>query len=303
MRYEKGFKLALATAVFSGVAVFLNSLVVKAVGDALVFTTVKNLGVALIIGVVLGARSLNRQIDWKGIGKKDWIRLLMIGVIGGSLPFYLFFKGLMLTNPATGALIHKTLIFWVALWAVPALKEKISLKQWLTLGVIFGSNFIIGGLPALKWGRGETMILMATVLWAVENVVAKMTLKKVPVDVVVGARMILGSIILLLAALGTGKMGLIVKLSPAQWGLTLVSVVMLSGYVFSWYKALKLAPVTMVATVLTLATVITNGLTAVFITHSLNTELIYQAILLVIFSAVFVREARKDARIVAVRQV
>lgn len=304
MRYEKGFKLALATVVFSGVAVFLNSLVVKAVGDALVFTTVKNLGVAIIIGVVLGARSFKRQIDWKRISKKDWLRLLMIGVIGGSLPFYLFFKGLMLASPVQAALIHKTLIFWVALYAVPFLKERISAWQWLALLGIFGSNFLIGGLPSFGgWGVGETMILGATILWSIENIIAKAVLKRVEADVVVGARMILGSIILLLAVAGSGKLGLVMRLNGAQWLMTLASVGLLSGYVMSWYRALKLAPVTMVATVLCLATVITNGLTAVFITHSLNTELIYQAILLVIFSAIFVREARKDARIVAVRQV
>jgi len=144
MRYAKGFKLALITAGFSGMAVFLNSLTVKAVGDALVFTTVKNLGVAVIIGAIL----LRQKIDWRAV-KADWWPLLAIGIIGGSLPFYLFFQGLTLSSAATGALIHKTLIFWVALWAIPILKEKINTKQWLALGLIFGSNFIIGGLPRL----------------------------------------------------------------------------------------------------------------------------------------------------------
>src|SRR3989344_2884349 len=100
MRYAKGFKLALATAAFSGVAVFLNSLTVKAVGDALVFTTVKNLGVAVIVAGIL----LRRRVDW-GEAKNQWRRLTVIAIIGGSLPFYLFFKGLTLTNAATGALI------------------------------------------------------------------------------------------------------------------------------------------------------------------------------------------------------
>ena len=138
MRYSKGFKLALATAGFSGAAIFLNSLTVKAVGDALVFTTVKNLGVGIILGLIL----LRSKINW-GEVTNEWRRLLLIGIIGGSLPFYLFFQGLLTANPATAALIHKTLIFWVALWAVPVFKEKISVKQWLALGIIFGSNFII----------------------------------------------------------------------------------------------------------------------------------------------------------------
>ena len=296
MRYSKGFKLALATAGFSGVAVFLNSLTVKAVGDALVFTTVKNVGVAVILGVIL----LRQKIDWQEI-KNHWKQLLAIGVIGGSLPFYLFFKGLMLVNPATGALIHKTLIFWVAVWALPFLKEKISVKQWLALGLIFGSNFIIGGLPALKWGRGEIMILGATLLWSIENIIAKLTLKQVTVDVVVGARMILGALILLAATAGSGKLALIFKLNGLQWLMTLVSISLLTGYVMTWYRALKIAPVTLVATVLTLATIVTNVLSSIFITHLFNLELFYQTILLVIGTALFVREASKYERTLALR--
>lgn len=300
MRYAKGFKLALVTAGFSGAAVFLNSLTVKAVGDALVFTTVKNLGVAIILGMIL----LKNKINWQEI-KNNWWQLGLIGIIGGSLPFYLFFKGLMLTNPAMGALIHKTLIFWVALWAVPVFKEKISLKQWLALGLIFGSNFIIGGIPhfvsGYVWGRGETMILGATLLWAIENIIAKAALKNLSAEVVGGARMILGSLILLAATAGSGKLGLIFKLNGLQWLMTLVSISLLTGYVMTWYRALKIAPVTLVATVLTLATIVTNVLSSIFITHLFDFKLFYQTILLVIGMVVFVREAGKHERTLALR--
>jgi len=296
MRYSKGFKLALATAGFSGAAIFLNSLTVKAVGDALVFTTVKNLGVGIILGLIL----LRSKINW-GEVTNEWRRLLLIGIIGGSLPFYLFFQGLLTANPATAALIHKTLIFWVALWAVPVFKEKISVKQWLALGIIFGSNFIIGGLPALKWGRGEVMILAATLLWALENIIAKAALKNLSAEVVGGARMILGSLLLFGAVMMSGKMGLIFNLNAGQWGMTFVSIGLLFGYVMSWYKALKLAPVTLVATVLTLATIITNVISSIFITHLFNVKLFYQTILLVIGMVVFIREANKHERTLALR--
>lgn len=295
MRYARGFKLALLTAGFSGVAVFLNSLTVKAVGDALVFTTIKNLGVALILALIL-----RRKCNWQKL-KASWRQLLLIGIIGGSLPFYLFFQGLLLVNPATGALIHKTLVFWVALWAIPFLKEKISPRQWLALAAIFSSNFIIGGLPQWHWGRGEVMVLAATILWAAENIIAKKTLERVPADVVVGARMILGSLLLLLAAAAGGKLGLIFKLNPAQWLMTLVSIVMLYGYVVSWYRALKSAPVTLVATVLTLATIVTNLLSSIFITHKLSIELLYQLILVVVGSLFFALEAVKNERNLALR--
>lgn len=276
MKYQKGIKLAMITALISGVAVFFNRFAVKAVGDPLVFTTVKNLGVGLVAGLWL----LNKKTKWGEITKKDWLKLVAIGVIGGSLPFYLFFKGLMIAESARAALLHKTLIFWVAMWAVPVLKEKISLKQLGALGLIFGSNFVIGGLGRWSWGIGEWMILGATILWAIENVIAKITLKQVQVDVVVGARMILGSVLLLLATVTTGKLNLIFKLSGAQWGMVLVTVGLLTGYVVSWYRALKIAPVTLVASVLSLGAVVTNVLSSIFITHKLSVGIVYQTILL-----------------------
>lgn len=296
MRYGQGIKLALLTAGFSGVAVFLNSLTVKAVGDALVFTTIKNLGVAVIMAAVL----LRQKIDWQQI-KADWKPLLAVAVIGGSLPFYLFFKGLTLSNPSLGTLIHKTLIFWVAIWAIPVLKEKINFKQWLALGLVFGSNFVIGGMPEIKWERGESMILAATLLWSVENIIAKNLLRRIAVDTVVGARMILGAMILLLVTVGSGRLGLIFKLNSTQWLMTGISIFMLSGYVMSWYRALQKAPVTLVASVLTLGAIITNMLSAIFITHKLPIELVYQSLLLVSGIWFFNREAGKSGRTVALR--
>ena len=72
--------------------------------------------------------------------------------------------------------------------------------------------------------------------------------------------------------------------------MTIMSIGLLTGYVMTWYQALKAAPVTLVATVLTLATIITNILSGIFITHSLRIELIYQTILLVAGSWFFVKE-------------
>ena len=50
-----GLALTLATALISGVAVFLNSYGVKAFGNASLYTTVKNVVAALLLGAVAGA--------------------------------------------------------------------------------------------------------------------------------------------------------------------------------------------------------------------------------------------------------
>ena len=56
---------------------------------------------------------------------RGWLALLGIAAIGGSVPFVLFFEGLSRADATQAAFIHKTLVIWVALIAVPLLGERV----------------------------------------------------------------------------------------------------------------------------------------------------------------------------------
>lgn len=262
---RKGIWLALATAMFSGIANFVNKFAVSQ-ADPLVFTTLRNVLVAsFVIGVLIFAKKFSK---FRSLARADVIRLMAIAVIGGSLPFYLFFTALREMPAINASLIHKTLVFWVALLAVPLLRERISRVQVAALGLIFSANLLVGGFKGFTLSRPEAMVLVATILWAIENVIAKITLRRVDPDIVVGVRMGVGSMILLAGVAVSGKSSQFFVFTPQQLFLTLVTSFLLFGYVSTWYRALKLAPATLVATVLTPATLITNLLTVVFITHT-----------------------------------
>jgi drug/metabolite transporter (DMT)-like permease len=113
-------------------------------------------------------------------------------------------------------------------------------------------------------------------MWAVENIVAKKLLADVSPDVVVGARMGMGSLILMGIMVASGKAPLVLELSSQQWWMLGGVGVLLFGYVMTWYRALKLAPATQVASVLVGASVITTLLNAVFMTHAIKGELVLQ---------------------------
>ena len=120
MSYKtKGIYLALITALISGVAIFINKFAVDAIHPPLVFTAMKNAGVGLfIIGILL------LTPKWKLIKKltkREIIYLISIGIIGGSIPFYLYFTGLSQIPAINAAIIQKTLVFWVTLVAIPVL--------------------------------------------------------------------------------------------------------------------------------------------------------------------------------------
>ena len=116
------------------------------------------------------------------------------------------------------------------------------------------------------------MILAATILWSLENIIAKIALRDCNSHIVAWARMFFGSILLIVFAVVTGKLQLLLTIESVKLIPISVSVILLTAYVTSWYKALQFAPATLVTSVLILATPITNLLTALFITHTLSSE-------------------------------
>ncbi len=293
-KVTKGIYLAILTAAISGVSNFVNKIAVEVVKPPLVFTAEKNAFVGiLVIGILIAAWKWEKL---KKLNRKQILYLVLIGIIGGSLPFYLFFTGLSQIPAINGAMIHKTLFIWVAILAVPFLKEKVSRLQIVAVSLLFFANFVIGGFVKFQFSMGELFILMATLLWALENILAKKILPKVDVDIVIAARMGLGAIILLGASAIVAPKALShgLELNQTQWFWMSVTVVLLLGYVTTWYRALKLAPATTVASILVSATLITNILSAIFITHVWTINMGIQTILTCLGVALFWLAARKS---------
>ncbi|OGD33913.1 hypothetical protein A2988_00260 [Candidatus Azambacteria bacterium RIFCSPLOWO2_01_FULL_46_25] len=285
----KGVKFALAAAAVSGFAVFLNSFGVKLWQSSSGYTTAKNIVAALFLAALLVV--LHKLPELKRHTGKTWGKLALIGFIGGSVPFLLFFKSLTLMSPVEAAFIHKTLFIWVALLAYPFLKERIGAIQFLAFGILLGGVFMLGAPPAggSNWtfGAGFWLALCATVLWAIENIIAKIILKEVSASVVGAARMGFGALFLLLYLASTGSVSALFHSTLAQAGWALATGVVLFGYVALWYRALALAPASVVASVLVIAAPITSLLQALFITHTLAWSALGAALLIVLGIAVF----------------
>jgi drug/metabolite transporter (DMT)-like permease len=293
----KGVYLALITTFVSGFSIFLNKFAVGAIMPPLAFTSVRNAYVGLlIVGLIL---ILGKWRKIREVSKKDSVYLILIGLIGGTLPFYLFFTGITLIPAINAALIHKTLILWVALLAIPLLKERMSRPQIIGIILLFGGNLIVGGFSGFEFSRGELFVLLATMLWAVENIIAKKVLPRVDPDIVTASRMGFGSLVLLgaTAIMVPGGLAGAFSLTSTQWIWMMVSVFMLLAYVTSWYRALKIAPATTVASVLVGSTLITNVLSAIFITQTWTMVSTVQAVLIISGIMLFwVAAKRTDAK-------
>lgn len=261
---RKGLYLAFCTAVISGLANFFNKFALTAVGkNAFQYTTLKNLAVAFFLCVLMFLPWIWPKLA--KLSRRDWLNLVLIGFIGGCVPFLLFFQGLSMTSAVSASFIHKTLFVWAAVLAWPLLKEKVSVFQFVALGVLLAGNFLFDGFKGLSWGAGETMIFLATLFWAVENVFAKMVLKRMDSMLLAWGRMFFGSWFLLGFLLISGNTGGLLSLGSYDiYWLALVAV-FLSGYVLTWYAALKRLPVIMTAGILVLASPLTAFLNALFI--------------------------------------
>lgn len=253
---RKGIWLAAATAVISGFAVFFNGYGVRAwsdIADPTAYTTVKNLVAALLIGGVAASLAARRSPDrpQAPTAGPQRLALIVIAVLGGSVPFVLFFEGLAEASSAQAAAIHKTLLVWVALLALVFLRERIGWPHVAAIGLlVWGQVALLGGAGGLDFGRGEAMILLATLLWSVEVVIAKRVMSHISSSTVALARMGGGSLVLIVWASirGGGIDWSGFTSSHLLW--ILVAGAFLSGYVLTWFAALSRAPAVDVTAVL-----------------------------------------------------
>jgi len=266
MRRGPGLALALVAACISGVAVFVNSDGVKAVGDATVYTTAKNLVAAALLVVLAStvgrARGPGAVAEIRGLTPRRRLGLLALAVVGGSVPFVLFFEGLLRASSVHAAFLHKTLLVWVALLAVPLLRERLTGWHWAAVGLLVTGQAVLAGGVTESFGTGEALVLAATLFWAVEVVLAKRLLGSVSSWTVGVARMAGGAVLLVGWLAVRGRLGALLRLDAEAWGWVLVTGAILSAYVATWLAALARAQAVDVTAVLVVAALVTAALAA-----------------------------------------
>ena len=290
---NKGILLAITASVISGISIFSNTVFVSS-ADPLIFSIVRNGVVALMFTSIL--ISFNQFRRLRTLTKREWGMLAIIGIIGGGIPFALFFSGLAMIGAVSGNILQKTLFLWVALLAVPILKERISRLQLVGYITLFVGMFVTGGTYKLIPSTGSYLILAATILWAAENIIAKVTLKRVPSLIVAWGRMIFGLPCLIIASVIVGKYPLLFV--PASYTLVpiVVSSVLLVAYMSTWYAALKRAPATLVSSLLVFAPVITAICSSTILHRAMTEQQMTNIALLTIGTFVIAAGVRQEKR-------
>lgn len=280
-----GTFLVFLTALISGFSIFANKIFVASI-NPLVYTTIRSLA----IGAIFFILSLSYN-HWKikKFTSVSWKYLLSIGLIGGGIAFWLFFSGLQATTSGRAGFIHKTLPIYVTILAFIFLKEKITKKQLFALGIsIVGLIVLLYSsiTPTELWNNpqlGDLLILGATVLWGVENILARKAMINGENNFVVSfSRMFIGGLFLAGIILIIGKANLFLELNGTQWLYILLSTVILFGYVLTYYWGIKYINVSKAATILIVSPVITLILGVSFLGEPLPAlQLVGSALILI----------------------
>ncbi len=298
-RIDRGIALAVGAALISGLAIYVNATAVKALPDAAVFTTLKNaVAAALLLGLVTASGAAG---GFRRVERRQWPAVIAVGVIGGSIPFILFFTGLAQASAPSAAFIQKTLFVWVALLAVPFLGERLGLATLAGLVLLVVGQALVLPPTGIAWGLGETLILVATAFWAVETVLVRRLLGTIPSSVMATLRMGIGLVVLVGYLAVSGRLGSIAALDGSQWAWVLVTGGILAGYVATWFAALERAPASVVTSVLVLGAVVTGALTAATKGSAPSPSVVAGYLLILLAAAAIVTVSRRAARSVAER--
>lgn len=279
MNNKNGLLFILGTALISGISIFINKFGVKGI-DAYLFTGIKNLIVALLLcSLILLVRDYRKLRE---LTRKDLVRLFLIGLTGGSIPFLLFFKGLQMTSASQGAFIHKTMFVWVSILALIFLKEKLNKGIIIGAVLLLAGNLLLLKLNNFVFSTGDLLILGATLLWSTETIISKHTLKTLDSRIVAFGRMFFGSLLIIIFLTITNRISLIKALTTTHIAWILITSVFLFGYVFTWYSGLKQIKASVATSILLLGSVITTMLNLSFANITITLSQIIGVTLLII---------------------
>ncbi len=252
-----GIALVLLTALVSGISNFVNFRAVQGTNVA-AWVTVRNLAVAGILlpfAALLGPRGRPR------LSPGSWARLMLIGLLGGSLPFLLYFEGFQMAAASGGAasasLGYRSLFLIATVFGVLFLRERLPRRFVLVAGLLLGGSVLLVGVTGPLWTDGTAYVLAATALWAGEYALSKRVLADLPARIVALGRMGFGAAFLLAYIAVTGQAAAISGFGIADWMNAGLSALLLFAFVTTWYAGLKSVDLSIATSLLVLAFPIT----------------------------------------------
>jgi drug/metabolite transporter (DMT)-like permease len=257
-----GILFAIITALVSGVSFVANKFFLVSLEPTL-FTSLRTFFVG--IGFFLISFFKNK-LSFKEFNKVSWKILLSIGFVAG-FGFLAFFNGLKLTTAGRAAFLNKLLPLFITVLAFAFLKERVKRIQIYSLIVmVIGAYLISSSAITFDIAIGDLLVVIATILFAIENIISKYAMINKESNFVVSfCRMFFASIVLFSIVLLTGNFNQLLLLTSEQVLYIGISVSLLFLYVFFWYYSIRLINVSKASILLLLSPPISLFLSSLFL--------------------------------------
>jgi drug/metabolite transporter (DMT)-like permease len=256
-----GYQFAALNAVISGFAVYVNSVGVKMFADSTLYTALKN-GVVAVAVLLPFLVSRPRREEVARLTRGQWSLLVLIALVAGSVAYGVDFRGRQISTATTAAVIGHTQFLAVAVLAALVLGERFPRTVPAALAVLAAGLTLGVRVHDVRLDAGVPLLAASTVLFAAGAVLIKAALRTVSIAAVMAVKMALGAALLFAYLAATGGLAGAVHLSAVQWGVVLVTGLILLAFTLTEVAGLRHASATGVTAVSAGAPVVTAVLVA-----------------------------------------
>ena len=231
----------------------INFVVVKyatGIFSPVAFTGLRVSTVAVFLLLVAFSRSANESATgnrsvFRGIARRDVVRLLLLGLIGNGLYQLFFVHGVSRTRAGNAALIVGAAPAFIALFARAKGLERVRRKTLFGIALsVLGVGLVIAG--SAKSGAGETTLLGSVLVffgvlsWTVFTILLQPLTKRIDVITLSSLTMVGGAVPLLIASGPAIVATDWSRIGMGGWLALLYSSIISMGvaYLF-WYRGLR----------------------------------------------------------------
>ncbi len=217
-----------------------------------------------------------KQLPALRMSSYDVAKLFVLSIVGITLTYGIYFTGLQRTNSTDASLLFACEPILLSLAATTFLREKLSSIQWLGLVVGIFGIWIIAGRAGGNW-----LALLGLSCECCTGVVAKDLVSRYPPLLLLGAEMIIGSLIAVPGAFRECALAANISFTPLLFINILYLGLICSALCYGvWYKLMQSTPLSQMS-----AFILVQPLLGPFYGHLLHGDIISST---VVEGAVFV---------------
>ena len=189
----------------------------------------------------------------------------LIGVIGGGLVYALNGLGLKYSSATNFSFLIQTNVFFTAILACFLLKENLKITKIVLLVMLLAGIYLITTkgnfiIPS----RGDILLLLGSLVYAIANIMAKVTLRNVPAITFTAYRILFGGLSLILFLIGRFSVEI-------NWLWTIEVGVMIAVGTLAIHKVLGYATASYMSMMSTITPVLTTIVAWTFLGETMST--------------------------------